>query len=635
MSKKIKPSKKIPFDLSKLNLEQRIAYEIVKAGVSCFITGGGGVGKSFLIDAIRETIKGIVTLAPTGIAALNIQGSTVNSFFKLPFGNNDLEFASRLKRGDKERLNKAKIILIDEISMNRCDMLDIVDLKLRNATSVNEPFGGKQVVMVGDFNQLEPIFRRGTEEHAMLRDEYDDNYYAFNSNVWRELEPLSVVLTEPVRQHELPFIRALRNIRLGHKVEESLKVINSRLDAVPEDDDLRIVTKNAQCDQWNDHRFELLEGEETVYKAKVVGKFKDRPVPEDIYLKVGARVMISANSKPDDMEEYVNGDLGNVVKLNKHSVVVKLDRGPTVSIGKYIWEAYTYEPNKAGDDLERVINGSYEAIPLKLSYALSSHKSQGATVERCVIDFSEGVFACGQAYVSLSRVKTLSGLFLQTKILPYHIKVNPYATEYTLKASKEALARREEDIKKYGLEGYEQTKEVKVVEYGEDSFLKSTLSTLSQIIDNQLHKGVSEAAFLQTLENFEMAGITTEVIIKENVVDDMNFCYKSRLYSGSAAVGSSIKDWLKDNKVFSNKKVKKKELVDYIDFLSDRIKELAPKDETKDKTAEVIKKPVAVKYSSAIVQLAKNIKGISDDEMHKKLSNLNHSEMTVLQKLIR
>lgn len=552
--------------VKQLNLEQRIAYEAVKAGLNVFITGGGGVGKSFLIDVLSACFKSMAILAPTGIAALNVSGETIHSFFKLPFGSTDIHFLTKLKRGDKKRINAASIILIDEISMTRCDTMDVIDQKLRLVTGKNKPFGGKQVVIVGDFAQIEPVARKGSEEHKYLVDQYGHNFYAFNSKAWQRLNLVPFVLTEPVRHGEDELIKALRNIRMGNNLEKSIAFLNQRVANDYDIDTLRLVTTNRQCDDNNEDRYERLEGKEYIFKAKIIDNYKERPSPEELFLKVGCRVIFTSNGSEDDI--FVNGDMGEVIKLDEKYAKVKLDRGPIVNVFAFKFESHAFEPNSKGA-LERVVKGSFEQLPLKLAYSITVHKSQGATLDQAVVDFSGGSFAYGQVYVALSRVRTLAGLFLTQPLKLRDIKVNKEAVEFTKAMSIMALQRREEDIKRFNinLEEFKDNKATNITPKEKEGKCKTT-ATLKQIILNQLIKDKKDALTL-TLENLEQAGVTTYFELDNKEVKDGGFVFKSKKYTSKDVFEKPLIDFLREHRLIGIRGLTD-DVIAYIKFLNTR-----------------------------------------------------------------
>lgn len=563
-----------------LNLEQRLAYEAIKSGMNVFITGGGGVGKSFLIDVLNQMFKSMAILAPTGISALNVSGETIHSFFKLPFGSNDMDFLTRLKRGDKKRINAASIILIDEISMCRCDTFDTIDYKLRLVTGKDKPFGGKQVVAVGDFAQIEPVVRNGSDDHNFLLKKYGHNYYAFNAESWDRLNLVPFVLTEPVRHGEDDLIRALRNIRMGNNLQKSIDFLNQRVDSNYDIDDLRLVTTNRQCDDHNEDRYEQLEGKEFVYNATLVDKYKERPSPEELFLKVGCRVIFTSNGTDDD--EFVNGDLGEVVKLTEQYARVKLDRGPSINVFKFKFESHAFEVNKKGS-LERVVKGTYEQLPIKLAYSITVHKSQGATLDRCIVDFSYGSFAYGQCYVALSRVRTLAGLYLTHPLKLSDIKVNHEAIEFTKRMSLIALERREKDIKRFNIDisDFESTEPKKDID---TSAIKcKNTEILKQIIENQIVSAKKANAFTISLENLEQAGITTFFEIENGKIIDGGFAFKGKKYQCDQIFDLTMSEWIKKSNYIKNDKLTK-DLLEYISFLNERSSDMpyANKEEAKE-----------------------------------------------------
>ena len=373
---------------------QKTAIEAVNTGENVFVTGGGGVGKSWLIDKI--TTNNTILCAPTGIAAVNIGGTTCHKAFGLPLGFPE---PHDWHKSLQEMFYNVKRVVIDEVGMVRADTLDLIDKKLRNTLDRNKPFGGVQVVVVGDFFQLEPII--SSQEVDMFYERYETPF-AFSADSWNFK---FIEMTEVVRQEaelDQRILNALRKqSRNYHKALKKLKKIAKPYN--PDEDVLHLCSYNKDASNYNTWNYNKLKGDEKVYNAYFSGKWKGQtPVESTIKLKIGTRVLICAN---DPEGEYVNGDRGVVVKLTNAYVVVRKQNGEEVSVCRFDWKKYKYV--KGGGGVRKEPEATFIQIPIKLGYAVSIHKSQGMTLDDVALDVGRGCFSHGQLYVALSRVKDL------------------------------------------------------------------------------------------------------------------------------------------------------------------------------------------------------------------------------------
>lgn len=383
-------------------------------GKSIFLTGKAGTGKTTLLKGIiAKTAKNTVILAPTGIAAINIGGATIHSFFKFPLkpiipngGSN----VPMLFGESVTLIKKLDVLIIDEVSMVRADILDAIDASLRkNGGNPNEPFGGKQVILIGDAFQLEPVF---TAETSFLKSHYGNSLYFFNAYAYKELEPIKIELKTVYRQSDDIFLDILNRIRIGEQSDADLAQLNKR---VGRGQGIELTTTNLNADRKNQVKLTALQTQSFKFKAEIVGKFEESkyPVPYEIVLKKDAQVMFVRN---DMGGRWVNGTIGKVTEISKYEITVLLQNGETHIVEKCTWEntSYAYDAKE-----KRIIStkiGAFTQFPLKLAWSVTIHKSQGLTFDKVNIDFWTGAFAAGQAYVALSRCTSLEGLRLSRAI---------------------------------------------------------------------------------------------------------------------------------------------------------------------------------------------------------------------------
>lgn len=370
---------------------------------SFFITGKAGTGKStFLKFFSKKTKKKFIILAPTGIAALNVSGQTIHSFFKFP---PKIITDSNVKKVENNKLySRIDCIIIDEASMVRADLMDGMDKFMRlNGNDSKLPFGGCQLLLFGDLFQLPPVSR----DSEYIFSNYYESPYFFDAKCFKNVNLNTVELTKVYRQKEEKFISILNEIRKGDISDESLKIINSRVSTEP-DDSIILTCNNWHASNINKAMLNKLPGMKKVFAGEVTGELKEFPVDKDLELKVGSKVMIVKNH-PDFL--YYNGSIGLVHEVSKDLITIKLGAG-FVGIEKNTYEKVKYDYDERHDKIFSKIVATFKQFPLKLAYALTIHKSQGQTFDNITIDFGGGAFAHGQAYVALSRCTSLNGLKL-------------------------------------------------------------------------------------------------------------------------------------------------------------------------------------------------------------------------------
>lgn len=395
---------------------------------SFLVTGKAGTGKStFLRYLLSRTGKNMAVVAPTGLAAVQIGGQTIHSFFR--FSPYRIDF-SKIVRVPGKLFQTLDTIIIDEASMVRADLLDAIDHFLRlNGRSPRLPFGGIQMVLIGDVFQLPPVVT--SEESAWFFEQYQSPYF-FHSNVWRQVGLECVELEKVFRQSDEGFIEILQQIRTDTLVSDSLNQLNSRfLPAFfPKSDDLFITltTTNKQAGLVNQSRLSALHTESKYYTGLITGNFPPTslPVEQNLELKVGAQVLFVKN---DSQKRWVNGTLGEVVELLEESVQIKIGE-KIVEVVPETWEMLKYVFDPFEGKVQSEVAGQYSQLPIRLAWAITIHKSQGQTFDQAILDLSGGTFVHGQLYVALSRVRSLETLILKQKILPSHIKLDPVVVEF-------------------------------------------------------------------------------------------------------------------------------------------------------------------------------------------------------------
>ena len=409
------------------NNELELALDFIeKTDRNLFITGKAGTGKTTFLHKIKnESLKRMVVIAPTGVAAINAKGVTIHSFFQMPFGpilpNQIANTSNQQRKFSRTKIDIIKsldLIIIDEISMVRADLLDGIDQVMRRYKNRNKVFGGAQVLMIGDLQQLAPVVK--PNEWSLLQQHYKTVYF-FSSKAYQEANVVSIELKHIYRQKNEDFIKILNEIRNDNLSEASAKTLNERYNPTfsPKKDDgyITLTTHNNRANAINNLELEKLKTKTSFFKADISGKFNENSFPNDekLALKVGAQVMFIKNDSSQE-KRYYNGKIGIITDISKETVTVQCaNEIDEIVTEKETWENINYSINDETKDIKEDITGSFSQIPLRLAWAITIHKSQGLTFEKAIID-AEASFAHGQTYVALSRCTSLEGIVLKTKI---------------------------------------------------------------------------------------------------------------------------------------------------------------------------------------------------------------------------
>lgn len=402
---------------------------VEETGVSVFLTGKAGTGKTtFLKEIVRQTSKRFAVVAPTGVAAINAGGVTIHSFFQLPLCPylpdvkelvTEYQMPERMRSLRKERvriLRTLDLLIIDEISMVRVDILDAIDDTLKRYRRNDRPFGGVQLLMIGDIQQLPPVVKES--ERPYMEQVYSSPFF-FNSKVLQRLPFVTVELEKVHRQSDRLFLDILNEVRSGMPGDAALNELNKRLfpGFVPPEDErwIRLTTHNAQADSVNEAKMNALETEEATFEAQIEGIFPENAYPAEtqLRLRVGAQVMFVRNDTSGEAR-YYNGKIATVKKV-KPALIVEDESGESIEVNTERWENIRYGLNEESGEIEGIVEGTFEQVPLRPAWAVTIHKSQGLTFDQVIID-AGAAFSFGQVYVALSRCRTLEGIILTTPI---------------------------------------------------------------------------------------------------------------------------------------------------------------------------------------------------------------------------
>lgn len=433
---------------------QYVLQFINQTNCSVFLTGKAGTGKTTLLkEIIQTTHKNTVVVAPTGIAALNAGGVTIHSMFQLPFGGflpdnsspqftDSSKFESRLtlrRHFKMSGLKKAvirnmELLIIDEVSMLRADLLDAIDFMMQTVRKINQAFGGVQVLFIGDLLQLPPVIRE--DEWRTLSRYYKGKFF-FHAHVIEKNPPIYIELSKIFRQTDDAFISVLNNLRVNKITANDIQILNqfvqSKFDLKANKGYITLTTHNHKADSINAQSLADLEGEIFRYRADVIGDFPDKifPLEEKLELKVGAQIMFIKNDSTPE-KKFFNGKMGIIQTLSEREILVHFpEENLTIEVEKYVWENIRYTVNENSKEIEEEILGTFTHYPIKLAWAITVHKSQGLTFDKAALDVAD-VFLPGQAYVALSRLRSLNGLVLLSPLQMNGISSDQEVMNYAL-----------------------------------------------------------------------------------------------------------------------------------------------------------------------------------------------------------
>lgn len=407
-----------------LTAEFKQALKLCESGLNVFISGVAGTGKSTLLKLLTEGEQdNVVVLAPTGIAALQVHGMTIHSFFRFPthiLQHHDIKFNGKLIK----ILKTIRRIIIDEISMVRADLFDAIDTSLKLNRNSNKPFGGVQLIVFGDMFQLPPVVSRTEAEFFSTL--YRSPYF-FESTAYLETNFAYVELTKIFRQKDKKFQDMLNHIRDDTANRDILAAFNSRYTPCEQnssnDPTLTLCSTNKNANEINESRLAALTGPEYIYTAEVQGLFEEKSYPTNfkMRLKVGAQVMLIRNDS--ELQRWYNGTLATVSELGEDSIIVEIRR-KKYAVGREEWEAVQYIFDEQTRRVKPTVVGIFKQFPLRLAWAVTIHKSQGLSLNQVRVDLGRGAFAHGQTYVALSRCRSFEGLTLKSKLRPQDILVD-------------------------------------------------------------------------------------------------------------------------------------------------------------------------------------------------------------------
>lgn len=430
---------------------ERVINLITHTNRSVFLTGKAGTGKSTLLHHIISNFdKNYVLLAPTGIAALNIGGQTIHSFFGFsirPYLPYDRELPNLQRK--KKLLHELDLIVIDEVSMVRVDIMNAIDLALKKAMNNKLPFGGKQILLIGDLLQLPPVINsKNYEEANILKENYATAFF-FSAHVFDDFELDVIELQKVYRQEQTSFIQILNNIRVNQVQEADLANINSRYAPqyiAPDNKDIiTLTTKNSKVNQINAEKLAKLDKTEFHFNAKKDGTFskgKSKALPTDSTLKFKEDAQVMFIKNDTEKKRWVNGTVGKISSISAEHIEVTVG-GKKHTIDPTTWEDVQFKWDEEEGKVEKDVVGTFTQYPIKLAWAITIHKSQGQTFEEVIIDLDSGAFASGQTYVALSRCTSLEGIVLKERVTRRDIRIEVNAARYLQEKGRDTRTKRD------------------------------------------------------------------------------------------------------------------------------------------------------------------------------------------------